>query len=152
MNDDKPGNPSRTSHLTLRPSIDVSAALIFRKGKILITQRYAGAHLGGLWEFPGGKREPNESFEQCLIRELREELGVEISVGNLLESVMHAYPEKTVQIKFFICQLISGEPKPLGCPAVHWTSRWELENYEFPAADVKLIDRLLAATELWGTE
>ena len=56
--------------------IDVSAALIFRGGKLLITRRHSDAHLGGLWEFPGGKREPDETFEQCLVREIREELGV----------------------------------------------------------------------------
>ena len=68
----------------------MSAALIFRGSKILITQRHADAHLGGLWEFPGGKREAGESFEQCLVREIREELGVEISVGELFEEITHA--------------------------------------------------------------
>src|SRR5688572_28642835 len=75
--------------------IQVSAGLIFRSGQLLITQRHADAHLGGLWEFPGGKREPGESFEQCLARELKEELGIEVVVGELFESVTHAYPEKT---------------------------------------------------------
>src|ERR1035438_758060 len=69
------------------PVIDVAAALVFREGKLLITQRYADAHLGGLWEFPGGKREPNETFEACLARELREELGIEVTVGELAESL-----------------------------------------------------------------
>jgi len=63
------------------PIIDVAAGLVFREGKVLITQRHAGAHLGGLWEFPGGKREPDEAFEACLQRELREELGIEVVVG-----------------------------------------------------------------------
>ncbi|MEI9864057.1 MAG: NUDIX domain-containing protein [Limisphaerales bacterium] len=67
-----------------RPKIiEVSAALIFRDGKLLIAQRHANSHLGGLWEFPGGKRESGETFEQCLVREIREELDVEISVGEL---------------------------------------------------------------------
>jgi 8-oxo-dGTP diphosphatase len=57
-----------------------------------------------LWEFPGGKREPGETFEQCLVREIREELGVEISVGKLFESVTHAYPEKTVHLGFYRLQ------------------------------------------------
>ena len=85
-----------------RPVTEVSAALIFHDGKLLITRRHDDAHLGGLWEFPGGKREPDETFEQCLVREIREELGVEISVGKLFESVTHAYPEKTVNLKFFV--------------------------------------------------
>ena len=124
--------------------IEVSAALIFRGGKLLITRRQDDAHLGGLWEFPGGKREPDETFEQCLVRELREELGVESSVGELFEEVTHAYPEKTVRLKFFICRLVRGEPQPLGCAAVKWASKSELDDYAFPAADARLLDKLRA--------
>ena len=130
-----------------RPVIDVSAALIFRGGKLLITRRPTKAHLGGLWEFPGGKREPDETFEQCLVREIREELGVEISVGELFESVTHAYPEKTVHLKFFVCHLLDGEPQPLGCEAVKWAGKSELAEYKFPAADAKLLEKLRDALE-----
>src|SRR5882757_3731983 len=87
--------------------VDVSAGLIFRSGKLLIAQRHARAHQGGLWEFPGGKREADETFEQCLVRELDEELGVKISVGALVEDLTHAYPDKTVRLKFFACTLPS---------------------------------------------
>lgn len=80
--------------------IDVAAALLFRDGKILIAQRNADSHLGGLWEFPGGKREPGETFEQCLVRELREELGVEVKTGRLFEEITHVYGDKTVHLKF----------------------------------------------------
>jgi len=124
--------------------IDVSAALIFRNGKLLITQRHATVHLGGLWEFPGGKREANETFEQCLVREIREELGIEISVGKLLEEITHAYAEKTVQLKFFICELLNGEPQMLGCAAFKWIEKSELADYEFPAADARLREKLRA--------
>jgi mutator protein MutT len=122
--------------------IEVAAALIFRSGKLLITQRHAGAHLGGLWEFPGGKREAGETFEQCLVREIREELGVQISVGELFEEISHDYPEKSVHLKFFIGKLLSGEPTPLDCAAVNWVSRAELTDFEFPAADAQLLARL----------
>ena len=128
-------------------SIDVSAALIFHDGKLLIAQRHTRAHLAGLWEFPGGKREPDETFEQCLVREIREELGVEISVGKLFESVTHAYPEKTVRLKFFVCRLTGGKPKPLGCEAIKWAGKSELADYEFPAADAKLLEKLRDALE-----
>ena len=125
-------------------AIDVAAALIFRGGKLLITRRRDDAHLGGLWEFPGGKREPDETFEQCLVRELREELGAEFSVGEFFEEVTHAYPEKTVRLKFFICRVVRGEPQPLGCAAVKWTRKSELDDHEFPAADARLLDKLRA--------
>ncbi|HEX4341982.1 MAG TPA: 8-oxo-dGTP diphosphatase MutT [Verrucomicrobiae bacterium] len=122
--------------------IEVSAGLIFHKGKLLITQRHAGAHLGGLWEFPGGKREGGETPEQCLVRELREELGVETEVGELFESITHAYPAKTVQLKFFFCRLLKGEPKPIDCAAVQWVTCEGLTQYKFPEADANLLEKL----------
>ena len=129
-------------------TIEVSAALIFRGGKLLITQRRADAHLGGLWEFPGGKREPGETFEQCLIREIREELGVEIAVGQLFEEIRHDYPGKSVHLKFFMCQLLAGEPQPLDCAAVRWTTVGDLARYEFPAADAQLLQKLKSPQNL----
>jgi mutator protein MutT len=122
--------------------IEVSAALIFRGGKLLITQRHAGAHLGGLWEFPGGKREAGETFEACLVREIREELGVGISVGESFEEIFHDYPEKSVHLRFFVCRLLEGEPRPLDCAAVKWIDQPELSAHEFPAADAQLLVRL----------
>jgi mutator protein MutT len=133
------------------PVIDVAAGLIFRDGKLLITQRYADAHLGGLWEFPGGKREPNESFEQGLVRELREELGIEVAVGELVESLTHSYPEKTVHLKFFRCVWQKGEPQALGCPAFKWIAARELPEHNFPAADARLLDRLKCDPALWSS-
>ena len=138
---------SKASTLNPKPITEVSAALIFRGGKLLITQRPAKAHLGGLWEFPGGKRESDETFEQCLVREIREELGVGIAVGELFESVTHAYPEKTVHLKFFICRLLGGEPQPLGCKAVKWAGKSDLADYEFPAADARLLEKLRGGLE-----
>lgn len=129
--------------------IEVSAGLVFRDGKLLITQRQADAHLGGLWEFPGGKRETGETFEQCLVRELREELGVEARAGELFEAVTHAYPGKRVHVKFFVCELTMGEPQPLGCAALKWVSRPELPEYAFPAADARLLEKLQREEKLW---
>ncbi|HEY5041232.1 MAG TPA: 8-oxo-dGTP diphosphatase MutT [Verrucomicrobiae bacterium] len=122
--------------------IEVSAALIFRDNKLLITQRHAKSHLGEFWEFPGGKREAEETFEQCLVREIREELGVEVAVGELFEEISHDYPEKSVHLKFFICQLVSGEPQPLDCAAVKWIEKAELAAHKFPAADARLLEKL----------
>src|SRR5438552_2586634 len=115
------------------PPIEVAAGLIFRDGKLLITQRHEHVHLGGLWEFPGGKREPSESFEDCLVRELREELGIEVLVGELVETISEDYPEKTVHLKFYRCGWKKHEPRPLGCIALQWVTPGELKDYEFPA-------------------
>ena len=126
--------------------IEVSAALIFRDGKLLITQRHEKSHLGGLWEFPGGKVEAGETFEQCLVREL----GLEISVGELFEEVSSAYPEKSVRLKFFICKLLSGEPQPLDCAAMKWVEKSGLATHEFPAADAHLLEKLKSPRLAWA--
>ena len=134
--------PVRHLKLETRKLIEVSAALIFRNGKLLITQRHADDHLGGLWEFPGGKREPGETFEQCLVREIREELGVEIAVGELFDEIHHDYPGKSVRLKFFLCGLVACEPQPLDCAAVKWIDHEGLNTHEFPAADARLLEKL----------
>jgi mutator protein MutT len=131
------------------PVIDVAAALVFRGGKLLITQRYPEAHLGGLWEFPGGKREPGEAFEQCLVRELQEELGIEVEVGDLMESLTHAYPERTVHLRFYRCRWKEHEPQSLGCAAFKWISAAELQDYTFPAADARLLEQLRSSPQIW---
>ena len=130
--------------------IEVSAALIFYRGKLLITQRHAQSHLGGLWEFPGGKREPGETFEQCLVREIREELGVDIAVGELFEEISHDYPEKSVHLKFFTCKLLAGDPQPLDCAAVRWIEKTQLADFEFPAADAQLLTKLKCPRMAWA--
>jgi mutator protein MutT len=130
-------------------TIDVSAAVIFRAGKLLIARRQPEAHLGGLWEFPGGKRELGETFEQCLVRELHEELGVMVSVGKELETVVHEYPGRRVRIKFFLCRLDAQEPQPTGCAEIRWVTAAELAEHAFPEADAQLLARLRASPELW---
>ena len=129
--------------------IEVSAGLVFRDGRLLITQRRSEDHLGGLWEFPGGKRECDESDEACLFRELREELGIEVEVKELLESIHHDYPEKSVHLKFFRCILLKGEPSLLGCNAIEWVTAVQLSEYAFPDADLRLLRKLRASPQLW---
>jgi mutator protein MutT len=132
--------------------VEVAAGLVFRKGLLLITQRYPQAHQGGLWEFPGGKREPNESFERCLARELQEELGIDVEVQELFEEITHAYPEKTVLLRFYRCAWKRHEPQPLGCHALNWVSREGLAEFAFPAADARLLSRLRADPSLFSTD
>lgn len=123
--------------------------MVFRAGKLLITQRRPQDHLGGLWEFPGGKREPGETFEQCLRRELQEELGIDVGVGKLVETITHRYPEKTVHLRFFRCTLLRHEPRAIGCHALAWVGPEQLAQYEFPAADGRLLQMLRERVELW---
>ena len=122
--------------------IQVAAALIVREGWYLITQRRADVHLGGLWEFPGGKRESGESLEDCLRRELREELGIEISNPVLFRVIRHDYPEKSVELHFFKCAISSGLPRPLGCEDLRWVAPEELDQFPLPPADQPLVEAL----------
>jgi mutator protein MutT len=133
----------------MTPMIDVAAALLFRDGRVLLTQRRPDDDLGGLWEFPGGKREPGETFAECLRRELREELGLEVEVGQVVERATHTYPGGVVHLEFLRCALLGGEPQPLGCQDLAWVSPSELARYALPAADARLVDKLLASPELW---
>jgi 8-oxo-dGTP diphosphatase len=126
------------------PSIRVVAAIIERDGKFLITKRPSDVHLAGLWEFPGGKVEPNESLEQALAREIDEEIGVKVEVLGEYFHVEHSYATKSVDLHFFDCAIINGDPKPLHVADMRWVSRAELENFSFPEADRELISRLRA--------
>jgi len=121
--------------------VEVVAAVVERAGRFLITRRLEGTHLAGLWEFPGGKVGSAERPEAALRREIREELGVEASVGALIESVTWTYPEKTVRIHFFACE-VSGEPRPQERQEMLWVEAAALSGYAFPAADLKLVERL----------
>ena len=130
--------------------VEVAAGLVFRGGKLLITRRSAGGHLAGLWEFPGGKRESGETFEQCLHRELREELGIQVRIAALIEEIVHHYPGLSVRLKFFRCRWLRHEPRPILCQSLAWVTPAQLSQYAFPAADACLLDKLRQAPELWS--
>lgn len=130
--------------------LEVTAAVIWRDGRLLITQRRKGTPLGGFWEFPGGKREAGETLESCLKRELREELGIEVSVGRELETVPYDYDTQRVLLHFFECTLLEGTPRPLGCQDLLWVPPGELPGYRFPPADTRLLARLKAAGRQGG--
>ena len=131
-------------------TVDVVAAIIRDNQKILITQRFDNVHLPGLWEFPGGKVEPDESLTAALEREIREELGVTILVGDEFFSVVHDYTPKSVRLHFFNCSIIDGEPHPLEVADMRWVRPEELGQFEFPPADADLIAILCRGADLAG--
>jgi 8-oxo-dGTP diphosphatase len=120
---------------------EVVAAVIERDGRILIARRPADRHLGGLWEFPGGKRRAGETPEAALAREIREELDAAVTVGELLEDVEWAYPEKTVALRFYRCAL-EGEPRAAEGQELAWVAPADLSRYAFPDADQAMVARL----------
>lgn len=122
--------------------IEVGSAIIQRDGKYLVSQRPEGSHLGQVWEFPGGKREATETIEECVARKVREELGIEIAVGRLWRVVERQYPERVVRLHFFLCQLTSGTPRAIGCQRFRWIQPSEFGHFEFPPADLDIIQEL----------
>jgi mutator protein MutT len=123
-------------------TIVVTAAVIERSGRFLVTRRQDGAHLAGYWEFPGGKCHPGEGLARCVARELREELDADIEVGDELLSTTHDYPDRRVELHFLRCALLS-EPLPQLGQDMRWVARRDLTTLEFPPADAELI-RMLA--------
>ena len=119
-------------------TIRVVAAIIIKNEKVFATQRGYGDFKGG-WEFPGGKMEPGETPEAALVREIREELAVEISVGELLTTVEYDYPKFHLTMHCYLCQLIGGELLLLEHQAARWLGKGELYSVEWLPADVGVI-------------
>ncbi|MBN1478758.1 A/G-specific adenine glycosylase [candidate division KSB1 bacterium] len=125
-----------------RPHKHIAVAIIWRNDKILIDQRKPQGLLGGLWEFPGGHVEDGESYEKAVIREVKEELDINIKVTRFFTTVFHQYTHFTISLHAFLCQFISGRPKALGCTDWKWVKMEELSNYAFPRANGKIIEQL----------
>jgi A/G-specific adenine glycosylase len=122
------------------PHYDVAAGVISSAdGRLLIAQRPLDGLLGGLWEFPGGKQEAGETLAACLQRELREELGIEVEVGELLTVVRHAFTHFRITLHAFACRHTGGEPQALGVHAFAWVTPAQLSGYAFGKADRAVI-------------
>lgn len=119
----------------------VTAAVVEREGAFLLTRRLDGTHLAGHWEFPGGKVHAGETLQECLAREIREELDAEIAVGDEILATVHDYPERSIELRFFRCTLRS-EPKPILGQEMRWVPLGELASIQLPPADDELV-RLL---------
>ncbi len=121
---------------------EVVAALIWEGDRFLIGQRPEHKARGLLWEFVGGKTEPGESKEQALIRECREELDVEIQVGDVFLEVTHEYTDLTVHLTLFHASIVRGIPQKLEHQDLRWITPQEIENYAFCPADQAILDKL----------
>ena len=121
---------------------EVVAALIYRGARFMICRRPEGKARAGMWEFVGGKAEQGERLEEALIRECREEIGVEIAVGAPYMTVEYDYPDIPVHLTLFYAEIISGEPRPMEGNAIAWITSDEISNYLFCPADEPIIARL----------
>jgi mutator protein MutT len=130
------------------PTVEVAAGLIVRDGKILIAQRLGNVPLAGLWEFPGGKRKPGESFEACLMREVMEELGLTIAVYEQVASAEHHEAGRQIQLRFYRCTILAGEPRILECEAYRWVAPAEISAYQFPPADLPLVHQIASGQRI----
>ena len=130
------------------PHIVVGAAVVVnRKGEVLIAQRRDKDMLGGLWEFPGGKQETGETIQQCIVRELKEELGINIETGGFLITVNHAYSHFTMQMHTYFAKIKSGRPRPIECQNYRWVKISALREFPYSKADLYVIDELEKHTE-----
>jgi A/G-specific adenine glycosylase len=125
------------------PHADVTAAVIVKDGKVVLARRPVGKILGGMWEFPGGKRERGESLAACLRRELREELGVGVRVREKITTVQHAFTHLRITLHVFACDSLRGTPRPIGASAVRWVRISDLAKYPMGKVD-RTVAELLA--------
>ena len=122
--------------------LEVAVGVIESSGKVLITQRKAEDSFGGLWEFPGGKLNPGESVEIALAREIEEELGIRVAVGEKRMVIRHQYPARAVRLHCFDCRVLEGEPRTIECAALKWVEPVDLTGFEFLPATRPLIEQL----------
>jgi A/G-specific adenine glycosylase len=122
-----------------KPHFQVTAGLLRRDDRVLITKRPQGKHLAGFWEFPGGKQERGETLEGCLEREMKEELGIEVQVGKHLYTVHHEYEDHRVSLHLFSCTHLGGDLKSLDSQEIKWVSHEDLPQYHFPPPDLELL-------------
>lgn len=126
------------------PHKEIGVAVIWNdQGEILIDRRQEKGLLGGLWEFPGGKIEEDETIATCIQREIKEELGIDIKVGEHLMTINHAYTHFRVTLNVYHCRYLQGEPQPLESQEVRWVKPEQLSEFAFPKANTKIIEAIL---------
>lgn len=125
-----------------RPHQLIAVAAVFKGDHLLIDQRPESSMLGGLWEFPGGKIEAGETPAECVVREVKEEIGIEVVAEEELATIDHAYSHFTITLIAYICRYVGGEARPLQCADVRWIRPEQLKDYAFPMANQKLFPHL----------
>lgn len=110
-----------------------------QQGEILIDRRLAKGEMGGLWEFPGGKIERGETPQQCIQREILEELAIEVEVATHLITINHKYEKFQVTLFVYNCYYLKGEPQPIECEEIRWVRVSQLNNFNFPEANIEII-------------
>ena len=130
------------SQETQKKTLQVTAALIWRGKEFLICQRPKGKARELLWEFAGGKLEPGETFQEALVRECREELGIEISVGEKFMEVTHEYPDVVVHLILWNSTIQKGEPQKLEHKQLRWITAKEVDQYDFCPADKVILEKI----------
>src|SRR5262245_30464425 len=125
------------------PTIPCGVALIRDGRRFLIAQRNAEDTFGSLWEFPGGKKNKEETFEECVAREVMEEIGIEVEVHGKFMEMKRKYHERIIWLNFFLCSPVSGEPKAVDCQQVLWADLEEMGGYKFPPANERVIKKLI---------
>jgi mutator protein MutT len=123
-----------------KPHYHVAAALIWNNGRVLIAKRPQGSHLEGYWEFPGGKQEKGESLDECLEREIMEELGLRVKTDRALLTVEHDYGSKAISLHVFNCTCSAGEPKALEGQEIRWVAPGDFFKFSFPPPDMKVLE------------
>jgi mutator protein MutT len=130
-----------------KPHVIVAAGIIWKGSKILISKRPQKSHLGGFWEFPGGKLKEGESLEDCLRREILEELGLCVHVSRVVLSVDHEYTQKTVSLHFFDCIWKGGDARALGCDEFRWIRPSSISTFQFPPPDRHVVELIQHRTK-----
>lgn len=121
----------------------IGVAVIWNdQGQILIDKRLDEGLLGGLWEFPGGKIEPGETVKDCIRREIKEEIGINIAVNHHLITLEHTYSSFRITLQVYNCQHLNGKPQTLECQEIRWVTLDEIDQFPFPKANEKIIAAL----------
>ncbi len=122
--------------------IPCGVALIRRGNEFLIAQRKKDDSFGSLWEFPGGKKDEGESFEECVVREVKEETGIDVRVDAKFMEMRRPYHERIIWLNFFLCTYVAGDAKALDCECIEWVTLDRMKDFKFPPANGKVIQRL----------